>query len=83
MEVTMQRFIVVVEEEADAVGRCDRLYLETITQKAEEAIRAGGTVSFEHHPEEEEPIVVREIRTIEDVEHWRKDWETRLENLPR
>lgn len=79
----MQRFIVVIEEEADAVGRRDLLYLETITRKAEEAIRSGGIVSFEHHPEKEEPIVVREVRTMEEVERWKKDWEKRLDNLPR
>jgi len=79
----MQRFVVVIEEEADAVGRADSVYLETITREAEKAIRSGGIVSFEHHPEKEESIVVREIRTIEEVEHWKRDWEKRLENLPR
>ena len=79
----MQRGVVGIEEEADAVGRRDRRYLETITHKAEEAIRSGGAVAFEHHPVEEEPIVVRELRTMEEVAHWKRDWEERLENFPK
>jgi hypothetical protein len=55
----VKRLVVVVEEEADAVGRLDRLYLETLTHKAEEVIRSGGIVAFEHHPVEEEPILSR------------------------